>query len=132
MERRLRSQNLEMELQILCQLVPGITSAVLANNDGLLMTAYIQMGEVNGMNASDHSQQVSAMTATLMSLASKALERMANGQPRRLLIEGDAGTLVVYPAGRVTLSVLAMRGSDMARVLYATQRTARIIEQLMM
>jgi len=62
------------------------------------------------------------MSATLIGLAERTLRRLAQGDLKRVLIEGDDGVMIVYPAGRAALAVLVANEVKMGQVLYAAAR----------
>ena len=49
----------------------------------------------------------------------------------RLLLEGENGSLLTCPAGRVTLAVVVEPGASMGHVLFAAQKTADEIESIL-
>jgi predicted regulator of Ras-like GTPase activity (Roadblock/LC7/MglB family) len=55
------------------------------------------------------------------------LGRLAQGDLERLMMEAEEGVMVVYPAGRASLAVLAAKDARMAYVLYAAKRAAEDI-----
>jgi predicted regulator of Ras-like GTPase activity (Roadblock/LC7/MglB family) len=71
------------------------------------------------------------MAATLINLAERTLGRLAQGDLERLMMEGEDGVMVVYPAGRASLAVLVDKDARMAYVLYATKRAAAEVAQIL-
>mgnify|MGYP000878702013 CR=1 FL=1 len=124
MERQFRSEALEDELKKLYSLVRDVKATVIVNIDGLLVAAYPSGNEENPHENPTSSPQVAAMSATLIGLAEKTLGRLAQGELERLLMEGEEGTMVVYPAGRAAVAVLVSKEAYMAHVLYATKQAA--------
>jgi predicted regulator of Ras-like GTPase activity (Roadblock/LC7/MglB family) len=107
--------------------VQGITASVVVNRDGLLVAAFPPGDDKDFLVNPTSSPQVAAMAATLIGLAERTLGRLEQGDLGRLLMEGEKGTMVVYPAGRATLAVLIERDQKMGPVLYAASRTANDI-----
>jgi predicted regulator of Ras-like GTPase activity (Roadblock/LC7/MglB family) len=68
------------------------------------------------------SPQVAAMAATLIGLAETTLRRLEQGDLKRLMIDAEEGTMVVYPANRASLAVLVEKGTKLGRVLYAVSQ----------
>jgi predicted regulator of Ras-like GTPase activity (Roadblock/LC7/MglB family) len=122
MVREYRSEILERTLRTLHTAVPGILASVIVNIDGLLVSAYPPGNEDNLTENPTSSPQVAAMAATLIGLAERTLGRLAQGDLERLLMEGEEGVMVVYPAGRAALAVLVAKDVKMGNVLYAAAR----------
>lgn len=122
MVREYRSEILERTLRTLHTAVPGIMASVIVNIDGLLVSSYPPGDDDNFTENPTSSPQVAAMAATLIGLAERTLKRLAQGELERLLMEGEDGTMVVYPAGRATLAVLVAKDTKMSQVLYAASR----------
>jgi hypothetical protein len=126
-----REQRLERTLKTLHSAVEGIKATVIVNIDGLLVAAYPPGDEENPHENPTSSPQVAAMSATLIGLAERTLGRLAQGDLERLLMEGEEGVMVVYPAGRASLAVLAQKDARMAYILYATKRAAAEVAQIL-
>ncbi len=122
MVREYRSETLERTLRTLHLAVPGIIASVIVNIDGLLVSAYPPGDDENYDENPTSSPQVAAMAATLIGLAERTLGRLAQGDLERLLMEGEDGIMVVYPAGRAALAVLVAKDTKMGMVLYAASR----------
>jgi predicted regulator of Ras-like GTPase activity (Roadblock/LC7/MglB family) len=122
MVREYRSETLERTLRTLHMAVPGILASVIVNIDGLLVSAYPPGNDDNLTENPTSSPQVAAMAATLIGLAERTLGRLAQGDLERLLMEGEDGVMVVYPAGRAALAVLVEKDVKMGNVLYAAAR----------
>jgi predicted regulator of Ras-like GTPase activity (Roadblock/LC7/MglB family) len=131
MAQQFRSEALESELKKLHDIVEGVKSTVIVNIDGLLVAAYPAQDDENPHHNPTSSPQVAAMSATLIGLAEKTLGRLAQGDLERLLMQGEEGTMVVYPAGRAAVAVLVDKDAHMARVLYATQQAAEEITRIL-
>jgi uncharacterized protein len=122
MVREYRSETLERTLRTLHTAVPGILASVIVNIDGLLVSAYPPGDEDDFHENPTGSPQVAAMAATLIGLAERTLGRLAQGDLERLLMEGEDGVMVVYPAGRAALAVLVRKDVKLGNVLYAASR----------
>jgi predicted regulator of Ras-like GTPase activity (Roadblock/LC7/MglB family) len=132
MVREYRSEILERTLRTLHTAVPGIIASVIVNIDGLLVSSY-PPGDENE-NFSDNptsSPQVAAMAATLIGLAERTLGRLAQGELERLLMEGEEGVMIVYPAGRAALAVLVEKDVKMGMVLYAASRARNDVVKIL-
>jgi predicted regulator of Ras-like GTPase activity (Roadblock/LC7/MglB family) len=71
------------------------------------------------------------MSATLIGLAERTLGRLAQGELQRLLMEGEEGVMVVYPAGRASLAVLVEKNARLSHVLFAARKAAAEVEQVL-
>src|SRR5215813_12618833 len=131
MVQETREERLERTLKTLHSAVEGIKATVIVNIDGLLVAAYPPGYEENPHENPTSSPQVAAMAATLIGLAERTLGRLAQGDLERLLMEGEEGVMVVYPAGRATLAVLAEKDARMAYILYATKKAAADVEAIL-
>lgn len=115
---------LERALRQLHGAVSGIRAAVVVNNDGLLVSAFPPGDDDNPHQNPTSSPQVAAMSATLVGLAVRTLMRLQQGELERLLMEGEEGVMVVYPAGRASLAVLCEKDARLAYILNATKRAS--------
>jgi predicted regulator of Ras-like GTPase activity (Roadblock/LC7/MglB family) len=131
MTQETREQKLERTLQVLYGAVEGITATVIVNIDGLLVAAYPPGDEENPHENPTSSPQVAAMSATLIGLAERTLGRLAQGDLERLLMEGEEGVMVVYPAGRASLAVLVRKDARLSYVLVATKKAAAEVAQIL-
>jgi hypothetical protein len=126
-----REQKLERTLQALHGSIEGIKATVIVNIDGLLVAAFPPGDEENPHENPTSSPQVAAMSATLIGLAERTLGRLAQGDLERLLMEGQEGVMVVYPAGRASLAVLVQKDARLAVVLGAAKRAAGEVAQIL-
>ena len=131
MVREYRSEILERTLRTLHTAVPGIIASVIVNIDGLLVSAYPPGNDDDYTENPTSSPQVAAMAATLMGLAERTSGRLAQGELERLLMEGEEGVMIVYPAGRATLAVLVEKDVKMGMVLYATSRARNDVMKIL-
>jgi predicted regulator of Ras-like GTPase activity (Roadblock/LC7/MglB family) len=131
MSTQYRSEALEEKLRILHSVVEGVKATVIVNNDGLLVAAYPPGDEDDPHNNPTSSPQVAAMSATLIGLAERTLRRLAQGDLERLLMEGEEGVMVVYPAGRASLAVLVENDAKLAHVLFAAKKAAAEVAEIL-
>lgn len=124
MAQEYRSEILERILKTLHIAADGVKASVIVNIDGLLVAAFPPGNEENPHENPTSSPQVAAMSATLVGLAVRTLNRLAQGELERLLIEGEEGVMVIYPAGRASVAVLVEKGARLSQVLYATRKAA--------
>lgn len=126
-----KSDQLESALRALHTVVDGIKASVIVNNDGLLVSSFPPGDEDNPHENPTSSPQVAAMSATLIGLAERTLGRLAQGELERLLMEGEEGVMVVYPAGRASLAVLVGKDARLAHVLFAAKRAATEVKNIL-
>ena len=131
MVQETREVRLERALKELNGAADGIKAAVVVNNDGLLVSAYPPGDEDNPHQNPTSSPQVAAMSATLIGLAERTLGRLQQGELERLLMEGEDGVMVVYPAGRASLAVLCEKDARLAYILAATKKAAGEVAQIL-
>ena len=126
-----RQKRLETALETLYRGVEGIQATVIVNVDGLLVAAYPPGDEENPHENPTSSPQVAAMSATLIGLAERTLGRLAQGKLQRMLMEGEEAVMVVYPAGRASLAVLAEKNARLAPILPAVKTAAQEVADIL-
>ena len=131
MAQEYRSDILERILRTLHVAADGVQASVIVNVDGLLVAAFPPGNEENPHENPTSSPQVAAMSATLMGLALRTLKRLAQGDLERLLMEGEEGVMVIYPAGRASVAVLVDKGARLSHVLYATRKAAAEVAEVL-
>jgi len=128
---KFRQEVIDETLRKLHVAVEGIKASVVVNRDGLLVSAFPPGDDSDPLANPTSSPQVAAMAATLIGLAERTLGRLEQGELERLLMEGEEGTMVVYPAGRATLAVLVDKEQKLGPVLYAAARTAKDVAEVL-
>lgn len=131
MPQQYRSEMLERILRTLHAAADGVKASVIVNSDGLLVAAYPPGDEDNPHENPTSSPQVAAMSATLIGLAERTLARLAQGELERLLMEGENGVMIIYPAGRASVAVLAEKDARLSHVLYATRKAAADVQAML-
>jgi predicted regulator of Ras-like GTPase activity (Roadblock/LC7/MglB family) len=131
MSEQYRSERLERALRSLHVAIPGIKASVVVNIEGLLVAAYPPGDEDNPHENPTSSPQVAAMAATLIGLAETTLRRLEQGDLKRLMIDAEQGTMVVYPANRASLAVLVEKGTKLGRVLYAVSQVRDTVMEIL-
>ncbi|MCY3979956.1 MAG: roadblock/LC7 domain-containing protein [Chloroflexi bacterium] len=122
---------LEAALRRLGMIVDGVTASVVVSEDGLALATYPNSEDGSGREGIVSTAQVAAVSATLAALAERSLDRLAQGELGRLLLEGEAGALLSCPAGDVTLALLVEKEASMGHVLFAAQKAAAEIEAIL-
>ena len=126
-----RMRALEEALRRLGLVAEGVKTCVVVSDDGLALAAFPAENKGGPGHDPLSAAQVAAVTATLAALAERSLDRLAQGELGRLLLEGEAGTLLSCPAGEATLALLAEKEANLAQVLFAAQKTAVEIESIL-
>jgi predicted regulator of Ras-like GTPase activity (Roadblock/LC7/MglB family) len=129
-QRRFRSDMINEVLHRLHLSVAGIQASVVVNPDGLLVAAYPSNDE-DALLGGSSTSQVAAMSATLLSLAERTLVHLEQGHLRRLLMEGETGVMMIYPAGRATLAVLAGNDVLVSRLLFSVRQATKEIKAVL-
>ena len=126
-----RGDALEAALRRLGMIVDGVSASVVVSEDGFALAAYPDSEDGSGRDGIVSTAQVAAVSATLAALAERSLDRLAQGELGRLLLEGEAGTLLSCPAGDVILVLLVEKDASMGHVLFAAQKAASEIEAIL-
>lgn len=123
-----RIEILEDYLKTLITLMRCIKEAVIVSSDGFVVASYppAESEEIVGKHQQTHTPQVAAMAAALIALSDQTLLRLDQGEMQRLMIEGDEGSIIVYPINsNAALAVLVDSSSKMGLTLYEIARVAR-------
>lgn len=131
MARENRSGALEAALRRLSMVVEGVKASVIVSDEGFAIAAFPSDAETSASGGRLNAAQLAAVSAALAALADRSLERLAQGEMGRLLLEGEAGALLSCPAGDVTLALLVEKDASMAHVLFAAQKTAAEIDAIL-
>ncbi|NPV67630.1 MAG: hypothetical protein HPY64_10835 [Anaerolineae bacterium] len=132
MAQEYRSEKLEHVLRkIHLVLRGGVKASVIVDVSGLLMASF-PPGLADAADAPTSSPQVAAMAATLIGLAETTLERLAQGRLDRILMEGQNGLMLVYPAGRVAaIAILLEKDARLDHAFFAASKAAREVLEVL-
>ncbi|MBN1964952.1 MAG: roadblock/LC7 domain-containing protein [Anaerolineae bacterium] len=109
----------------------GVHAAVLLSIEGLLVEAYPSDESEDSHVNPTSSPQVAAMASVMAGLSRRTLDRLAQGDLERLLVQGEHGVLIIYPCGRNFLAVLVEIGVRLGPVITAmNDTTPRVLEIL--
>ncbi len=128
MNREEREAALEEALRRLCLVAEGVKSCVVVAEDGFALAA---SPTPDAGASGEPGAQLAAVSATLATLAERSLDRLAQGDLGRMLLEGEAGTLFSCPAGEATLALLVAPDASMGHVLFAAGKAAAEIENIL-
>ncbi len=119
-----RSDALLHSLAALIQAAPDIHGAAIMTHDGLVIASYPP-----GWDADIHDpaggENVAAMAAVVVGLAERTLTRLDQGGLERVVIEGERGTVAVFPATpESALALLIAKDAKLGLVLQAARQAA--------
>ena len=111
--------------------VEQVKSCVIVDVDGLLIAAYPGDEDATMPEFAIDSSELAALAARLAGFGQRTMNRLAQGKPGRMVLEGEAGTLITFPIGSVALAVLVEAEANLAQALFASQKAAGEIESLL-
>lgn len=124
MDQRERSQALADSLRRLGTVAEGVHTCVIIGLDGLAITAFPDGSDAKSVSDRQYAVEVAAVAARLVGMAERCLDRLAQGEIGRLILEGERGTLLICPAGQVTLALIVEPRASLGHVLFAAQKAA--------
>ncbi len=95
----------------------GIEAAVILSVEGLLVEAYPADNTADSHINPTSSPQVAAMASVMAGLSRRTLDRLAQGELERLLVQGEEGVLLIYPCGRNFLAVLVEKDARLGPIV---------------
>jgi predicted regulator of Ras-like GTPase activity (Roadblock/LC7/MglB family) len=95
----------------------GIHAAVILSIEGLLVEAYPSDNSADSHINPTSSPQVAAMASVMAGLSRRTLDRLAQGELERLLVQGEEGVLLIYPCGRNFLAVLVEKDTRLGPII---------------
>lgn len=118
-----RSEALLRALANLHAQAPGVRGSAVINGDGLIMASYPPgwEGDIHDPTGGDH---VAAMAAVVAGLAQQTMTRLAQGGVERVLIEGERGTVGIFPAAREVLLALLIDKEARLGLTFSAARQA--------
>lgn len=126
-----RSEALWQILKNLRESQAGIQSAVILSVEGLLVEGYPSDDSEDSHINPTSSPQVAAMASVMAGLSRRTLNRLAQGDLERLLVQGEEGVLLIYPCGRNFLAVLVEQGIRLAPVITEMNKTTPKIQEVL-
>lgn len=126
-----RSHALEKILQRLCLVLEQVKCCVIVTEEGLPIASYPVDGGGNGSRHMIESTELAALAASLAGAGERTMQRLAQGKPGRLVLEGEAGTMLSFPIGDLSLALLVASDANLAQVLFAAQKAAEDIESVL-
>ena len=125
-----RSDALRRALETMHHSTPGIRASVIANTDGLLVMSY-PPGDDDYRNPTS-AEPIAAMSAVLLGLAERTLERLSQGDVERVIIDGARGVVGVFPvADDAALAVLYAKDAKLGLVLNASRHCSGEVRRIL-
>ena len=126
-----RKQSLSENIDLLTELLrklesvnPDVQGSSIVSVQGLPICSALARDVNDGI--------VSAMSAAIQSVSERAVEELARGALKRILIEGEDGTIILSKAGNnAILCVLTKKDSKLGMVFLNIQSVAKKISELL-
>ena len=112
-----RQEALNASLRRLCLVLETVRCCVVVSDDGLPIAAY-------ATDDADAEAELAALSASLTGMGQRALDRLSGGKRGRLVLEGEAGTMLCTPVAGVSLALLLRPDANLAQALFASQKAA--------
>ena len=125
MARENRSGALEAALRRLSMVVEGVKASAIVSDEGFAIAAYPAVAETSASDNWLNHSQLAAVSAALAALGERSLDRLAQGEMGRLVLEGEAGAFLSCPAGDVTLALLVEKEASMGMCSSPRRRPPR-------
>ncbi|MBB5912556.1 hypothetical protein BJY24_001423 [Nocardia transvalensis] len=111
------------ELEGLCDRVPGLTGALVASGDGLLL--------VHALPATIEPTGMAALAASQLALSYRLVTTAHGGGFREVVVHGSSGYVVIYAAGWTSLTVLADPEVNVGRLHLESRPAATAIADML-
>ena len=126
-----RSDALQRSLAALHRDAPAILGSAIITDDGLVIAAY-PPGWDRDIHDPRGGENVAAMAAVVVGTAERTMARLEQGQLERVLMEGEYGTMGVFPATPDSaLAVLIDKSAKLGLTLHAARRAAEQIRSIL-
>src|SRR3989337_453682 len=118
-----RSDALHRSLDALHRTAPDIRGSAIITNDGLVIAVY-PPGWDSDIQDPTGGENVAAMAAVVAGMAERTMVRLAQGELERVLMEGEKGTVAVFPITHDSaLAVLIDKEAKLGLTLQAVRKT---------
>lgn len=119
-----RLENLTKILKNLQSESPGIEASALISEDGLMIAS--------ALSPDLDDTRVGGMTATLLSLGSRAATELRRGEVREVIVRGEEGYAVMISAGRGALVlVLANENTKLGLIFFDVREAIKAINKVL-
>ena len=130
MSTQYREDTLTKTLENLTRTHVGIRAAVVVNVDGLVVASYPPAAD--DFNDPQGGHSVAATTSLITGLAERTLHRLAQGSLDRVMIEGEHGTIGVYPfTPDAALAVLIEKSAKLGLALTMARKAATKVRTIL-
>jgi predicted regulator of Ras-like GTPase activity (Roadblock/LC7/MglB family) len=104
--------------------IEGVRQAVIVTDDGLVVAVF--PGSIqDAQDDSGSSHWTAALAAEIVAQSRRAFGELSQGAVKRILINGDLGSMIVVPAGdRIALAVLVDNQSKLGLAMHQIARVA--------
>lgn len=111
--------------------IEGVRQAVIVTDDGLVVAVY--PGAVqDSQTDSSSSHWTAALAAEIIAQSRRAFGELSQGAVKRILIDGELGSMIVVPAGdRTALAVLVDNQSKLGLAMHQVARVAQQLGELL-
>jgi predicted regulator of Ras-like GTPase activity (Roadblock/LC7/MglB family) len=119
-----RLESLNAILSKLQRESPGIEASALISEDGLVIAS--------ALSPDLDDTRVGGMTATLLSLGSRAAAELRRGEIQEVIVRGDHGYAVMVNAGRgVLVLVLASENTKLGLIFFDLREAIKAINKVL-
>ena len=126
-----RSDALLRSLAALHNDAPEIHGSAIITHDGLVIASYPPGWDAD-IHAPTGGENVAAMAAVVVTLAEKTLTRLDQGGLERVVMEGERGSVGVFPStADSALALLIAKDAKLGLILHAARRAADQIRTIL-
>ncbi len=119
-----RSESILRSLAALHQAAPEIHGSAVITHDGLVIASYPPGWDVD-IHDPTGGQNVAAMSAVVATQAERMAARLEQGELERVLVEGQHGTVGIFPiTSDTTLALLIAKDVKLGLVLHVARQAA--------
>ena len=119
-----RSDVLRRTLATLHRTAPDVRGSAIITMDGLVITLFPPGWDSNIQDPTG-GENVAAISAVVVGQAEKTMKRLAQGELERILMEGENGTIAVFPiTADSALAMLIKKDAKLGLTLHAARHAA--------
>jgi predicted regulator of Ras-like GTPase activity (Roadblock/LC7/MglB family) len=126
-----RSDALHRSLAALHRTAPDVVGSAIITNDGLVIAVY-PPGWDSDIQDPTGGENVAAMAAVVAGVAERTMVRLDQGELERILMEGERGTVSVFPVtSDSALALLIDKSAKLGLTLNAARKTADEVREIL-
>jgi predicted regulator of Ras-like GTPase activity (Roadblock/LC7/MglB family) len=126
-----RSDALHRSLATLHRNAPEVRGSAIITSDGLVIAVYPPGWDSNIQDPTG-GENVAAMAAVVAGVAERTMVRLAQGELERVMMEGEKGTVSVFPiTSDSALALLIDKNAKLGLTLNAARRTAEEVRAIL-